>query len=109
MQISQQLSIFGQSINLRQALLVGGVSYKKQLVSLEDYPHIVIGTPGRLNEMIGKSENFKNDIQRAEIMILDEADRLFEETLLPSMREIMENMPDIKQIILATATVDDNF
>lgn len=54
MQIHQQMSVFGQGINLRLALLVGGVNYSRQILELEQYPHVVIGTPGRLAEMIGK-------------------------------------------------------
>lgn len=49
MQIQQQMSIFGQGINLRQALLVGGVNYNRQIDELEKYPHIVVGTPGRIS------------------------------------------------------------
>ncbi len=56
MQIHEQMSIFGQSINLRQALIVGGVNYRMQFEQLERYPHIVVATPGRLAEMLSKSE-----------------------------------------------------
>jgi len=48
MQIHQQMAIFGQAMNLRQALIVGGVNYRVQFDQLENYPHIVVGTPGRL-------------------------------------------------------------
>lgn len=40
------------------------------------------------------------------MLVLDEADRLFEERLLPSMKTIVKSMPDLKQIMLATATID---
>lgn len=42
-------------------------------------------------------------------MVLDEADRLFEDTLLLKMNSIIESLPSLKQIILATATIDNNF
>ena len=48
MQIEQQLGILGQAMGVRQALVVGGCSYAKQHEQLERYPHIVVGTPGRL-------------------------------------------------------------
>ena len=41
--------------------------------------------------------------------MLDEADRLFEETLQIKMREIIDKLGQLKQIILATATLDNNF
>ena len=47
-QIHQQLGIFGQGINLRQALVVGGLNYRSQYDQLDNYPHIVVATPGRL-------------------------------------------------------------
>ena len=53
------MSIFGQGMNLRQALVIGGVPFNKQEEQLEDYPHIVVGTPGRINYMLEKSEKFK--------------------------------------------------
>ena len=55
MQIHEQMSVFGQGINLRQALIVGGVNYRMQFDQLEKYPHIVVATPGRLAEMLTKS------------------------------------------------------
>jgi len=45
-------------------------------------------------------------MQRVEILVLDEADRLFEEKLLPNMRSIIKSMPTLRQALLATATID---
>jgi superfamily II DNA/RNA helicase len=42
-------------------------------------------------------------------MVLDEADRLFEDTLLVEMKDIFSKLPHIKQFVLATATIDNNF
>ena len=109
MQIHQQIAIFGQSMNLRQALLVGGVNYLTQFNQLENYPHIVVGTPGRLAEMLGKSEKFVEEMKRVEVLVLDEADRLFEERLLAPMRKIIQAMSSLRQALLATATIDDQF
>ena len=43
------------------------------------------------------------------MIVLDEADRLFEESLLNDMKEIIGSIEEIKQMVLATATLDDNF
>jgi len=48
-------------------------------------------------------------MKRVEIMVLDEADRLFEERLLPNMHSIIEAMPVLEQVLLATATIDEQF
>lgn len=109
MQIHEQIAIFGQGMNLRQALIVGGVNYRMQHEQLEKYPHIVVGTPGRLAEMLEKSEKFVEELKRVEVLVLDEADRLFEERLLPKMKSIVGAMPTLRQVLLATATIDEQF
>lgn len=96
-------------MNLRMAVLIGGVSINKQIMELESYPHIVIGTPGRMKHMLEQCPKFAEDIQRAEIMVLDEADRLFEESLLDEMKDILKAANSINQFVLATATIDENF
>lgn len=45
-------------------------------------------------------------MQRVEVLVLDEADRLFEERLLPKMKSIVGSMPSLRQVLLATATID---
>ena len=59
--------------------------------------------------MLTKNEKFKEEISRVEILVLDEADRLFEERLLPNMQNIIKEMPNLRQTMLATATIDENF
>ena len=103
------MNIFGQSLNLRQALIVGGVNYRMQFEQLERYPHVVVATPGRLAEMLTKSEKLLEELKRVEVLVLDEADRLFEEKLLPNMQSIVQAMPALRQALLATATIDENF
>ena len=76
MQISQQLSIFGQGMDLGQGLVIGKTSMAKQIDDLEAYPHVVVGTPGRMRDMLSKCERFREDIERVEMIVLDEADRL---------------------------------
>ena len=51
-QIHEQLKIFGQNINLRQALLIGGTQYLKQNQDLDNIPHVVVGTPGRVAQLL---------------------------------------------------------
>lgn len=59
--------------------------------------------------MITRSEKLREELARVEVLVLDEADRLFEEKLLPSMRSIIAAMPALRQALLATATIDENF
>ncbi|KAL4512315.1 hypothetical protein ABPG72_005317 [Tetrahymena utriculariae] len=109
MQISEQFTIFGSSLNLRVSTLVGGVDFNKQLTELERIPHIVVGTPGRTLDMIDKSPVLKEYIENVKYLVLDEADRLFEDSIIEDVQAILEFIPQEKQIILATATINDDF
>lgn len=101
--------MFGQNINLRQALLIGGTNYLKQNQELDNIPHIVVGTPGRIAQLLENNETFKKYISNCGILVLDEADRLFDESLLEDMEKIILKMTDLKQLILDTATIDNKF
>lgn len=59
--------------------------------------------------MLRKNECFRKYARNCEVLVLDEADRLFEDTLLLEMQGIIAELPQIKQFVLATATIDNNF
>ncbi len=48
---------------------------------MEQIPHIIVGTPGRTRDMLQKSEVFKEYVQNIKYLVLDEADRLFENSI----------------------------
>lgn len=56
--------------------------------------------------MLDRCEKFREDVERAEMLVLDEADRLFEESLINEMKKIVKCAKGLNQIILATATID---
>ncbi|EGR28809.1 hypothetical protein IMG5_168450 [Ichthyophthirius multifiliis] len=107
LQISEQLSIFGSSLNLRVSTLVGGIDFAKQASELELIPHIIVGTPGRTADMLRKSDIFREYVENLEFLVLDEADRLFEEKVFTDIQEIIGQIPEKKQVILATATINE--
>ncbi|KRX09254.1 P-loop containing nucleoside triphosphate hydrolase [Pseudocohnilembus persalinus] len=109
MQIGEQMQAFGQSINLKCACLVGGMDMIKQITELERIPHIVVGTPGRIVDMMSKSPVFMEYIENLQTLVLDEADRLLERSIFPVVQDILEKLPKKKQIVLATATVNEYF
>lgn len=88
-QIYEQLLVFGTSINLRCCCLVGGMDMLKQSQELSKIPHIIVGTPGRVNDMLSKDLKFRNYIKNLKFLVLDEADRLFEESMLFDLKEVM--------------------
>jgi ATP-dependent RNA helicase DDX47/RRP3 len=83
--------------------LIGGEKTSEQVNKLKEHPHIVIGTPGRIHKHIG---NIK--IKRFKILVLDEADRFFEEDYKDSMKVILSSLRSKIQKIMTTATITEN-
>ena len=81
--------VFGTSLNLRCCCLVGGMDMLKQSQELSKIPHIIVGTPGRVNDMLSKDLKFKNYIKNLKFLVLDEADRLFEESMLLDLKQVV--------------------
>ncbi len=90
-QIFSDAKKFNKHCGLRLALVYGGVDYEKQRKSLENGVDILIGTPGRLIDYSKqKVFNFKN----VEIVVLDEADRMFDLGFISDIRYMLRRMPD---------------
>lgn len=59
------------------------------MAELERIPHIVVGTPGRTLDMLSKSQSFKDYIENVKYLVLDEADRLFEDSIISDIQEVI--------------------
>ncbi|KAM0672906.1 ATP-dependent rRNA helicase [Ordospora colligata] len=103
-QIVECLGMF-KSTGLRTCLLVGGVSFGVQTSMLAKHPHIVVGTPGRIAEHILKTKSFK--IDRVRKVVLDEADRFFEQDFGSDLDTIFGSLRSKRQTLLFTATMPD--
>ncbi|CAN0110985.1 unnamed protein product, partial [Phaeothamnion confervicola] len=93
----------GKYTGLRFALLVGGDSMERQFSNLADNPDVVIATPGRLAHHLHEVAEFT--LKSIEMVIIDEADRLFEMGFAEQMREIMQGIPEERQTLLFSATM----
>jgi superfamily II DNA/RNA helicase len=106
-QISEAIEFYGSSNTVRIATLVGGMDYNTQKKELENAPHIVVGTPGRLAEQLQKSEKGRKYLRNLEYLVLDEADKLLDESLFFFIKQILELLPSKPiQKIFSTATVE---
>lgn len=76
LQIKEHLSAVEPSARL--AILIGGMSSEKQDRLLSRNPHVIIGTPGRLDECIGMDSELAQKIAHVPFLVIDEADRLVE-------------------------------
>lgn len=100
-QIDEEFRDFAKGMNLYSALVVGGVPADRQIRELKRRPHFIIGTPGRLKDMINRKFIKLNNVST---LILDEADRMLDMGFLPDIRTIVGLTPDDRQTLLFSAT-----
>ncbi|MFP4500786.1 MAG: DEAD/DEAH box helicase [Candidatus Hydrogenedentota bacterium] len=90
-----------KALQLRTTLLYGGVGFTAQLDELRRGPDVVVATPGRLLDHMGRGRVRFNEL---EVLILDEADRMLDMGFLPDIRRILAKLPDDRQTLLFSAT-----
>jgi ATP-dependent RNA helicase RhlB len=103
-QIHKDAEILGQYTGLTHGLAFGGVDYEKQRRHLEQGVDVLIGTPGRLIDFY-KQRVF--DLRSIQVVILDEADRMFDLGFIADIRYIMRRLPppDQRLNLLFSATL----
>ena len=108
-QIQQQFAAFGLHMNLKTCLVVGGKSTGHQSgVIMRERPHVVIGTPGRLADMLRTSPDVSTAFRRVRVLVLDEADRLLDGAGFgQDLVDIMTVIPtkESRQTVFVTATL----
>jgi superfamily II DNA/RNA helicase len=101
-QVDAALSPLGQRLRLRTRVVVGGVSYGKQLTALRDGIDLLVATPGRLTDLV---EQGACDLSAVGIVVLDEADQMCDMGFLPAVRKLLALCPP-GQRLLFSATLD---
>jgi ATP-dependent RNA helicase RhlE len=100
-QINDTIRALGQHTRLRSATIYGGVPMGPQERALRDGVEILVACPGRLLDHLG---NGIARLDRLEVLVLDEADRMFDMGFLPSVRRILSAVPAKRQTMLFSAT-----
>ena len=102
-QVAKQVRKLGTGLpNLKLLTLTGGVALGPQLASLAQHaPHVVVGTPGRVQELLRKKAL---DLRGIRVLVLDEADRLLDMGFEEPIREIIKATPKQRQTLLLSAT-----
>ncbi len=101
-QVANEIRRLGRTIhNIKVLTLCGGVPFGPQLGSLEHGAHIIVGTPGRIEEHLVKGSLKLDDL---ELLVLDEADRMLEMGFAPTLDKIMTFAPKSRQTLLFSAT-----
>lgn len=104
LQIHKDALLLGSHTGLKFGLAYGGVDYEKQRKILQDGVDILIGTPGRIIDYF-KQHVF--NLKQIEVMVLDEADRMFDLGFIKDIRYFMRNLPprDQRQCLMFSATL----
>lgn len=104
-QIADQFMIIGKPMNLRTAVIVGGLNIIEQAQELSKKPHIVVATPGRLADHIESCNTFS--LSKIKYLVLDEADRLLSGSFDEQIQTIFKVLPKKKQSLFFSATITD--
>ncbi|MAI35661.1 MAG: DEAD/DEAH box helicase [Rhodopirellula sp.] len=101
-QIGDSFRTYGKHMKFRQALVYGGVGQGQQVKELRRGIHILIATPGRLQDLMDQGHVNLDNIQ---IFVLDEADRMLDMGFLPALKKIIAKVPKHKQSLFFSATM----
>jgi ATP-dependent RNA helicase RhlE len=101
-QIEEDVRGYGKHLTLRAAAVFGGVGEHPQIQALRNGVQIIIATPGRLLDLMGRGcANFSG----LQFLVLDEADRMLDMGFLPDIRRILRALPQKRQTLMFSATL----
>ncbi len=101
-QVDEMISKIGSNFKIKTAVLIGGASINNQIVALKRNPNIIIATPGRLADHL---EHKTTTLKNISMVVLDEADRMFDVGFAPQIKAIMKQVPEERQTLLFSATM----
>ena len=104
MQIHADFEKLAKFTRLKAITVFGGVSERPQVRALRDQPDIVIACPGRLLDLMRQG---KAMLAQIKILVLDEADQMFDMGFLPDIQSIISSLPPRRQNLLFAATMPD--
>ena len=104
MQIHSDFEKLAKFTRLKAVTVFGGVSERPQVRALRNQPDIVIACPGRLLDLLRQGKAMLGQIK---ILVLDEADQMFDMGFLPDVRSILSALPEKRQNLLFGATMPD--
>ncbi|HAJ78985.1 MAG TPA: hypothetical protein DCO75_04375, partial [Fibrobacteres bacterium] len=104
-QIDDAIKGFGKHTNLQSMAIYGGTGLNTQLATLKKGIDIITATPGRLMDHMKRKSV---DLSHISILILDEADRMFDMGFLPDVRRIVKQLPAKRQTLMFSATMPDD-
>jgi len=104
LQVNEALQKIGINFGIKTAVLIGGSPIRAQIREISFHPHIIIGTPGRIIDHIQQRTLNLSDVS---VLVLDEADRMFDMGFAPQIAKILQVVPKNRQTMLFSATMPD--
>ncbi len=102
LQINEEFKKLSRSYRLYSTVCVGGMNIRPQIISLNRQNHFIIGTPGRLLDLL---ERGKIQGSKVTTVVLDEADRMLDMGFIHDMRRILETIPTDHETLFFSATM----
>ncbi len=102
LQVEAALKQIGAPLGLKLAVIMGGVSQHSQVRALRQNPHVVIATPGRLDDLMNQG---LYSLKKISVITLDEADRMLDVGFLPQIKRVLQLAPKGRQTMLFSATM----
>ena len=102
-QVGTVLSTLAKSVGASVGVAYGGVGYGPQRVGLRRGVDLLIGCPGRLEDLVAQGDLDLSDVRWA---VLDEADRMADMGFLPSVKRLLDRINKQRQVLLFSATLD---
>ena len=103
-QIGDMAQSYGKYLRLRSTVIFGGVGIEPQTRRLAAGLDLLVATPGRLLDHIGRKQAHLGNV---EVVVLDEADRMLDMGFLPDVRRILTTLPAKRQNLFFSATMPD--
>lgn len=104
-QTNECIASLGRKTGIRAISLYGGVGMYPQVRSLRDGVDVVVACPGRLLDHVWQGSI---DLSSVELLVIDEADRMFDMGFLPDIKNILKCLPEKRQTLLFSATMPDD-
>ncbi|ETW06520.1 hypothetical protein H310_02751 [Aphanomyces invadans] len=102
-QIAEQFQALGSGLSLRTCVVVGGVDMMTQALSLQQRPHVLVATPGRLRDHMLRAN--PPNLKLIKYLVLDEADRLLNATFAKDLEFLLDTVGTSHQTLLFSATM----
>jgi len=102
LQVEEHLRQFSGAFGMKTVALIGGQAISNQIFALKRKPNIIVATPGRLIDHLKRRTVRLDDVK---VLVLDEADMMFDMGFAPQIEEVLASVPKLRQTMLFSATM----